>query len=53
VMIVRPQGLFGIKELWDTQLWRRWFGGRGNTPRAIVRKPDKADKADKADKEKS
>ncbi|HEX2686865.1 MAG TPA: branched-chain amino acid ABC transporter permease [Kofleriaceae bacterium] len=23
VMIVRPQGLFGIKELWDTQLWRR------------------------------
>ena len=31
VMIVRPQGLFGIKELWDTRLWRRWTGraGRG------------------------
>jgi len=41
VMIVRPQGLFGIKELWDTQLWRRWFhrGGRGpgHTPQAIAR----------------
>ncbi len=23
VMIVRPQGLFGIKELWDTGPWRR------------------------------
>jgi branched-chain amino acid transport system permease protein len=29
VMIVRPQGLFGIKELWETALWRRLFPGRG------------------------
>jgi len=29
VMIVRPQGLFGIKELWDTPLWRRWTGRTG------------------------
>jgi len=26
VMIVRPQGLFGINELWDTRVWRRWTG---------------------------
>jgi len=39
VMIVRPQGLFGIKELWDTSLWRRIVGTprHGNTPRAIAR----------------
>ncbi len=24
VMIVRPQGLFGIKELWDLTFWRRY-----------------------------
>ncbi len=24
VMIVRPQGLFGIKELWDLKVWRRY-----------------------------
>ena len=24
VMIVRPQGLFGIKELWDLHFWRRY-----------------------------
>jgi len=24
VMIVRPQGLFGIKELWDIGVWRRY-----------------------------
>jgi branched-chain amino acid transport system permease protein len=24
VMIVRPQGLFGIKELWDLPFWRRY-----------------------------
>jgi branched-chain amino acid transport system permease protein len=29
VMIVRPQGLFGIKELWDTHLWRRLAGKAG------------------------
>jgi branched-chain amino acid transport system permease protein len=33
VMIVRPQGLFGLKELWDTAWWKRtvaklWPGGR-------------------------
>ncbi len=39
VMIVRPQGLFGIKELWDTQLWSRLVGSRraGRTPLAIAR----------------
>jgi branched-chain amino acid transport system permease protein len=39
VMIVRPQGLFGIKELWDTALWRRLVGthGNGGTPRAVAR----------------
>jgi branched-chain amino acid transport system permease protein len=48
VMIVRPQGLFGLKELWETQLWRRLFGkpggkngngrhGSAGTPRAIAR----------------
>ena len=39
VMIVRPQGLFGIKELWDTSLWRRLAGKprNGSTPRAIAR----------------
>jgi branched-chain amino acid transport system permease protein len=40
VMIVRPQGLFGIKELWDTQLWGRLVGksrGKPTTPRAIAR----------------
>ncbi|MBC7975872.1 MAG: branched-chain amino acid ABC transporter permease [Myxococcales bacterium] len=40
VMIVRPQGLFGIKELWDTQIWRRLVGnkaGKPTTPRAIAR----------------
>jgi branched-chain amino acid transport system permease protein len=24
VMLVRPQGLFGIKELWDLTMWRRY-----------------------------
>ncbi|HET7501049.1 MAG TPA: branched-chain amino acid ABC transporter permease [Kofleriaceae bacterium] len=39
VMIVRPQGLLGIKELWDTALWRRLTGqtGKSGTPRAIAR----------------
>ncbi|HEV7557327.1 MAG TPA: branched-chain amino acid ABC transporter permease, partial [Kofleriaceae bacterium] len=33
VMILRPQGLFGIKELWDTSLWKRLiFKIRGNRP---------------------
>jgi branched-chain amino acid transport system permease protein len=41
VMIVRPAGLFGLKELWDTSLWRRLFGRSGGAPRAIARPPDK------------
>jgi len=36
VMIVRPSGLFGIHELWDTRLWRRIAGNRRG-PRAIAR----------------
>jgi branched-chain amino acid transport system permease protein len=48
VMIVRPQGLFGIKELWDTALWRRLVGrgkpGGAGAPRAIARElgPERA-----------
>ncbi len=29
VMILRPQGLFGIKEIWETQLWQRLRGALG------------------------
>lgn len=28
IMIIRPQGLFGTNEIWETGWWRRWFGGR-------------------------
>jgi branched-chain amino acid transport system permease protein len=39
VMIVRPQGLFGLHELWDTSLWKRLVGKLRGTrpPKAIVR----------------
>jgi branched-chain amino acid transport system permease protein len=39
VMILRPQGLFGIRELWDTAWWQRLFGShhKKTTPRAIAR----------------
>jgi len=39
VMILRPQGLFGIQELWDTRPWRRMIarlGFRTAVPRATV-----------------
>ena len=36
VMIVRPGGLLGIRELWDTAWWRRIAGNRRG-PRAIAR----------------
>jgi branched-chain amino acid transport system permease protein len=36
VMIVRPQGLLGIREVWDTAWWRRIAGNRRG-PRAIAR----------------
>ena len=38
VMILRPQGLFGIRELWDTSLWKRLMVKiRGNRPpKAII-----------------
>jgi ABC-type branched-subunit amino acid transport system permease subunit len=26
MMILRPQGIMGIKELWDTAVWRRLVG---------------------------
>jgi branched-chain amino acid transport system permease protein len=29
VMILRPQGLFGIKELWETKVWRQLRGALG------------------------
>jgi branched-chain amino acid transport system permease protein len=46
VMIARPQGLFGIVELWETRWWRGLVGrasgrngnGPGGAPRAIARK---------------
>ncbi|MEZ4362363.1 MAG: branched-chain amino acid ABC transporter permease [Kofleriaceae bacterium] len=28
MMILRPQGLFGIKELWETRVWKQLFRGR-------------------------
>ncbi len=27
IMLVRPQGLFGTREIWDIQPFKRWFGG--------------------------
>jgi branched-chain amino acid transport system permease protein len=58
VMIVRPQGLFGIKELWDTQLWRRLvakvgLGRNGRTPRAIARKLSSERSTSDVDKDRS
>jgi len=37
VMILRPQGLFGIKELWDTALWRRFFPRGHRLARAVAK----------------
>jgi branched-chain amino acid transport system permease protein len=37
VMIVRPKGLFGIQELWDTAWWRRLVRAKPAAPRAIAR----------------
>lgn len=28
VMLVRPQGLMGIREIWELPIFRRWLGGR-------------------------
>ena len=28
VMLVRPQGLMGIREVWELPVFRRMFGGR-------------------------
>lgn len=39
VMILRPQGLFGIKELWETRWWKQTFHRRGTLPKAQVHKP--------------
>jgi branched-chain amino acid transport system permease protein len=38
VMIVRPQGLMGIKELWDLSGWQRLFRGRKEQDKAEARK---------------
>lgn len=32
MMILRPQGLFGIKEIWETSWWRKIFRGKGGAP---------------------
>jgi branched-chain amino acid transport system permease protein len=29
IMIFRPQGLLGVREIWDKALWRGWFGRKG------------------------
>jgi branched-chain amino acid transport system permease protein len=45
VMIVRPQGLFGIKELWDTAPWRRLAARLGlgaKPPRAVALSSERA-----------
>jgi branched-chain amino acid transport system permease protein len=47
VMIVRPQGLFGIKELWDTQPWRRLFGRPGHGGTRLARAEATVKSADK------
>jgi branched-chain amino acid transport system permease protein len=43
IMIVRPQGLFGLKELWDTGLWKRLVATIRGTrpPKAIVKRVDR------------
>ena len=45
MMILRPQGIMGVKELWETSLWRRLIARlRGKLralPIAKARKPDK------------
>jgi branched-chain amino acid transport system permease protein len=52
VMILRPQGLFGIKEIWETSLWRRAATrlGLGPKPPKAVALPDK-DASDASDKD--
>jgi hypothetical protein len=44
-MILRPQGIMGVKELWETSLWRRQMaklrGKLRSLPIAKARKPDK------------
>jgi len=37
VMIVRPQGLFGIRELWELASWKRLTARLRKPPRAIAR----------------
>jgi len=42
VMILRPQGLFGIRELWDTTPWKRMMVKiRGNRPPKAIALGDK------------
>jgi branched-chain amino acid transport system permease protein len=46
MMIVRPQGLFGIKEMWDTRLWRRMvarLGFGGHPAPAVALKSERAE----------
>jgi len=45
VMILRPQGIMGVKELWETSLWRRLVDKVRTRirplPKATAREPDK------------
>jgi len=44
-MILRPQGIMGVKELWETSLWRRLVDKVRTRirplPKATAREPDK------------
>jgi branched-chain amino acid transport system permease protein len=51
VMIVRPQGLFGIRELWDMPWWpKRGKRGTGDPAKAQLRKKPPIDPTGKEDK---
>jgi len=39
VMIVRPQGLFGIRELWDLGVWKRYVAPLFGKPKRSVAAP--------------
>ncbi len=54
VMIVRPQGLFGIRELWDLPVWKRHIAprfGKAQLPVAIAETEKAKPGLDPTDKE--
>ena len=42
VMILRPQGLFGIKEIWETELWMKLRGKSAKKTARSAPPPPKA-----------